>query len=124
MNKFKAIVISLMLGWIISLGMFPEDSKTIVSKAEALSGRCVPTLKTGTLLKLKVKVENDGAFTTIRSIGTTCEELLQRIMSEEKILVMYTKYESGDIKAVQVSINKGRTYWNFDGEINYSEIKH
>ncbi|EEX92116.1 hypothetical protein VIOR3934_13642 [Vibrio orientalis CIP 102891 = ATCC 33934] len=121
MFKVKLIVISLMLVWVminkISLGV----SNEVVEPAKAISGNCVKTLKTGTLLKLKVKTEAEIVPTTIGAIGLTCEVLLQKIISKDELMVKYKRFESGDIDSLKVSITEGRTYWGFNGEENTSD---
>lgn len=98
------------------MGMYPENSSVGVSEASVISGECVPSLKTGMLLKIKVQVESKVIPETIRAIGLECEDLAKKMVSKESVLVRYVKYEESGIKDLRVSLNNGKTFWGFNGE--------
>lgn len=116
MNKIKVLIITLFLGWFISKGMYPADNSVVVSKASVISGKCLPTLKTGVLLKIKVQIEDKVIPETIRAIGLECDDLAKKMVNKETVLVRYIQHEEIGVKDLKVSLNNGRTFWGFNGE--------
>lgn len=93
---------------------FSEVEYRIVD-TKVVSAYCQPTLKSGTLLKLRYESKGKVSGLSLFPLKIPCEALLEQVEKKQFILVKEAKVGLGiwiwDYTGIQVSIDNGKTFY-------------
>ncbi|EKO3373741.1 hypothetical protein RDG65_003101 [Vibrio fluvialis] len=93
---------------------FSEVEYRIV-KTKVVRAYCQPTLKSGTLLKLRYESEGQISGLSLFPLKIPCETLLEEIEKKQVISVKEARVGLGvwiwDYTGIQVSIDDGKTFY-------------